>query len=44
MFNKEVLKSGLVINQFNPWLCASPGGLVLKNGKIDVVLEIKCLK
>lgn len=42
MFEKEVLKSGLVISQFIPWLCASSDGLVLKNGKIDAVLEIKC--
>lgn len=42
MFDKEVIKSGLVICQFIPWLCASPDGLVLKNGKIDAVLEIKC--
>lgn len=42
IFNKEVIKSGLVISHLTPWLCASPDGLILKNGKIDAVLEIKC--
>lgn len=42
IFNKEVIKSGLVISHLTPWLCASPDELILKNGKIDAVLEIKC--
>lgn len=42
IFNKVIIKSGLVINPIIPWLCASPDGLVLKNGKINAVLEIKC--
>lgn len=42
IFNKVIIKSGLVINPFIPWLYASPDRLVLTNGKIDAVLEIKC--
>jgi len=25
-----------------PWICCSPDGIVLKNGHLDRVLEIKC--
>jgi len=43
MYNIDVIKSGLVVHICRPWICASPDGLILKNGKISSVLEIKCL-
>jgi len=36
-----VINSGLVVKAEQPWLAASPDGLILKDGKV-VVLEIKC--
>lgn len=41
-YNVEVLKCGLVVHNVHPWLCASPDGLILTNGQITSVLEIKC--
>lgn len=38
----KVLPCGLVIHQIQGWLCASPDGIVLENGNITRVLEIKC--
>lgn len=42
MYNIDVIKSGLVVHICRPWISASPDGLILKNGKISSVLEIKC--
>ncbi|KAL5246441.1 hypothetical protein ACI65C_013849 [Semiaphis heraclei] len=42
MFNLKVLKCGLVVHKDQPWLCASPDGLIIKNNKINSALEIKC--
>lgn len=42
IYNKNVLKCGLVIHQKQPWMCASPDGLVVHNNKIQKLLEIKC--
>jgi len=41
-YNVDVIKSGLIIHSSKPWICASPDGLILKNGKFISVLEIKC--
>lgn len=41
-YNVEVIKSGLIIHIAKPWICASPDGLILNNGEITSVLEIKC--
>lgn len=38
----EVLKAGLVIHCKTIWGCPCPGGLVLQNGEIYKILEIKC--
>ncbi|KAF0714848.1 SWIM-type domain-containing protein [Aphis craccivora] len=38
----DYIECGLVIHTEYPWLCASPDGLIIKNGKVDRVLEIKC--
>lgn len=40
--NTHVLKCGLVIHQKQPWICASPDGLVIHNSKVNKLLEIKC--
>jgi len=42
LYDIIVLKSGLIIHHKTPWVCASPDGLVIKNGKIKRILEIKC--
>jgi len=42
MYNIYVIKSGLVLHICRPWISASPDGLILINGKISSVLEIKC--
>ncbi len=39
---RKVIVCGLVIHQIQGWLCASPDGIVLENGNITRVLEIKC--
>lgn len=31
-----------IVHSKYPWLCASPDGLIMKNNKIDWVLEVKC--
>lgn len=38
----RVIKCGLVVHQKQPWLCASPDGLVFHCNKIKKLLEIKC--
>lgn len=40
--NKHVIKCGLVTHQKQPWLCASPDGLVIYNNRVQKLLEIKC--
>ncbi|XP_050537318.1 uncharacterized protein LOC126903263 isoform X1 [Daktulosphaira vitifoliae] len=40
--NVQVIKCGLVIHQKQPWICASPDGIVIQNGKVEKLLEIKC--
>lgn len=42
MLGVEVLQCGLIIHEKMPWICCSPDGIVLKNGKLDRILEIKC--
>lgn len=42
LYKIDVIKSGLVVHISRPWISASPDGLILKNGKISSVLEIKC--
>jgi len=42
MYELEVYECGLVINHLNPWLCGSPDGIVMSDGKPIKVLEIKC--
>lgn len=42
MYKHEVKECGLIINHFNPWLCGSPDGIVISDGKPVKVLEIKC--
>lgn len=41
LYNFEVIKRGLIIHISKPWISASPDGLILKNGEITSVLEIK---
>lgn len=36
------LASELVVHNIQLWLCASPDGLILTNGRITSVIEIKC--
>ena len=36
--------SGLWINEKFPHLAASPDGLIFNDGKLDGILEVKCLK
>ena len=38
----EVLQTGLIICQKNPWLAFSPDGIIFKEGKPHALLEIKC--
>lgn len=38
----DYIECGLIIHTEYPWICASPDGLIIKNGKVDRVLEIKC--
>lgn len=40
--NVRVIKCGLVIHQTQPWMCASPDGLVINSNKVKKILEIKC--
>lgn len=40
--NVQVIKCGVVIHQNQPWVCASPDGLVIRNNKVKKLLEIKC--
>lgn len=41
-YNVTVLKCGSVIHRNQSWLLASPDGLVVNNGSVVKVLEIKC--
>lgn len=38
----EVVKMGLVVAKNQNWLCCSPDGIVLENGEITKLLEVKC--
>lgn len=40
--NVQVESIGLFINPSQPWLCASPDAVVIENGIITKILEIKC--
>lgn len=40
--NVQVIKCGLVIHQKQPWICASPDGLVIHSNQVKKLLEIKC--
>lgn len=42
IYNVQVIKCGLVVHQKQPWICASPDGVVIENNKIKKLLEIKC--
>jgi len=42
MHNVEVIKCGLVVHQNQPWMCASPDGLIIHMNKVKKLLEIKC--
>lgn len=42
LFNVSAIKCGLIIHKYQPWLCASPDTLIVENGKISKVLEVKC--
>lgn len=39
---KTVVETGLVISQQNPWLAYSPDGVIVKDGVLLELLEIKC--
>lgn len=41
-YDRTVAGCGLIIHLTQPWLCASPDGIVMMNGKPERVLEIKC--
>lgn len=38
----EIIKCGLVVHQKQPWICASPDGLIINSKKVKKLLEIKC--
>lgn len=40
-YGYDYIESGLIVHSKYPWLCASPDGLIMKNYKIDRVLEVK---
>lgn len=40
--NVSVIKCGFIIHSKNTWLCASPDGIVVEQGKLTKVVEIKC--
>lgn len=44
IMDRHVLETGVIIHSKQPWLCASPDGLVLcaDKSKVDKLLEIKC--
>lgn len=42
LYKYDVQECGLVIHNFNTWLCASPDGIVMSKGKPFKILEIKC--
>lgn len=41
-FNNTIFKCGVIVHSQKPWLCASPDGIVIKNGTLTKVLEVKC--
>lgn len=40
--SKDIIETGLIICQQNPWLAYSPDGVIFKDGKPSELLEIKC--
>ncbi|KAG5870659.1 hypothetical protein JTB14_001043 [Gonioctena quinquepunctata] len=42
--DEEIQQIGLVVNKNYPFLASSVDGIVLKNGKINRIIEIKCPK
>lgn len=42
LYGRTVAGCGLVIHLRQPWLCASPDGIVMVDGRPERVLEIKC--
>ncbi|CAG5082971.1 Protein of unknown function [Cotesia congregata] len=41
-FDVDVVSIGLFVKPLQSWLCASVDGIVIKNGEVMKVLEIKC--
>lgn len=42
MLNKQVKEVGVIVSKDQPWLCASPDGIVVEDGCIVGLVEIKC--
>lgn len=38
----HIIKLGVLIDKYQPWLCASVDGVVIENDCIDRLIEIKC--
>lgn len=38
----NIIETGLVIAQQNPWIACSPDGIIFENGKPSILVEIKC--
>lgn len=38
----KVIKCGVVVRESQPWLCASPDGILLDNNKTIKLIEVKC--
>lgn len=41
-YSNTILKCGVIVHSQRPQLCASPDGIVIKNGTFTKVLEVKC--
>lgn len=41
-YGVSVKKVGLIISKKQPWLCVSLDGVVIENGLVSKILEIKC--
>ena len=42
MSNKQVKEVGVIVSKYQPWLCASSDGIVIEDGCIVGLVEIKC--
>lgn len=42
IYRVKVVQIGLVVAHSQPWLCASPDGIVIEDNKITKLIEIKC--